>query len=400
MHLAEFPLAVLSYVFVVVAARDQTRDAVENRLRFEIREPMSRVAMHMDRMVMHELLDVTDAQGTLGRFRRRHVHRAEKLDKLLAAPGFAKRAEIKVGVRREQIRYLREFSLVDTLVVAVAQVAKSLAIGKFQHLGLEFLEARFHVGRHNQSSSVTVLAAAAFRRQRPKPVIRTSGYETSGALRGVGLALWLRLLERRMFIALLIDSPNRRELREVDSGALRVVHLRHQESVRNRRRIAMTEAARLLRVREQRLDRLEAHRGEMADPIRALLLARLQRAGEIVLPFPDDGMDLARDCECEGAHTRAAGRIARQNRRIRMRLVEVFADRQRLSNQPAVVVERRDDFLRIDRPVRGLMLLAFAKIDRRIIVAQSLERHRDPHAITRRRAEEVVKLHRLTSLVS
>ncbi len=74
-------------------------------------------------------------------------------------------------------------------------------------------------------------------------------------------------------------------------------------------------------------------------------------------------MDLARDRECEGAHTRAAGRIARQNRRIRMRLVEVLADRQRLSNQPAVVVERRDDFLRIDRPVRGVMLLAFAKID-------------------------------------
>src|SRR6266849_2171440 len=158
-HLAEFPFAALSYVLVVVAPRDQTRDAVENRLRFEIREPMSRVAMHMRRVVMHELLDVTDTQGTLARFRGRHVHRAEKLDKLLAAPGLAERAEIQVGVRREQIRYLREFSLVDTLVVAIAQVAKSLAIGKFQHLGLEFFEARFHVGRHNQSSSVTVWTA-------------------------------------------------------------------------------------------------------------------------------------------------------------------------------------------------------------------------------------------------
>src|SRR5260370_14856222 len=138
-----------------------------------------------------------------------------------------------------------------------------------------------------------------------------------------------------MFIALLIDSPNRRELREVDSAALRVVHLRHQESVRNRRRIAMTAAARLLRVREQRLDRLEAHRGEMADPICAFLLARLQRALEIDLPLPDDGMDLARDCECEGAHTRAAGRVARQNRRIRMRLVEGLADRPRPGNPPA-----------------------------------------------------------------
>jgi hypothetical protein len=61
---------------------------------------------------------------------------------LLAASGFAKCAEIKVGVRREQIRYLGEFSLVDTLVVAVAQVAKSLPIGQFTQFGLEFLETR------------------------------------------------------------------------------------------------------------------------------------------------------------------------------------------------------------------------------------------------------------------
>src|SRR4029077_7295746 len=85
-----------------------------------------------------------------------HVHRAEELVKLLAAPGFAERAEIEVGVGSEQVRYLRELSLVDTLVVAIAQVAKGLAIGEFPHLGFEFLEARFHVGRHNHSSSVTV----------------------------------------------------------------------------------------------------------------------------------------------------------------------------------------------------------------------------------------------------
>jgi hypothetical protein len=60
MHSAEFPFTVLSYVFVVVTARDQTRDAVENSLRFEIREPISRVAMHVDCMVMDELLDVAD----------------------------------------------------------------------------------------------------------------------------------------------------------------------------------------------------------------------------------------------------------------------------------------------------------------------------------------------------
>jgi hypothetical protein len=60
MHLAEFLLTVLSYILIVVTAPDQTRDAVENSLHFEIREPSSRVAIHVDCMVMDELLDVAD----------------------------------------------------------------------------------------------------------------------------------------------------------------------------------------------------------------------------------------------------------------------------------------------------------------------------------------------------
>jgi len=54
--LLNFPLTVLSYVFIVITAPDQTRDAIENSLRFEICEPSSRVAIHVDCMVMDELL--------------------------------------------------------------------------------------------------------------------------------------------------------------------------------------------------------------------------------------------------------------------------------------------------------------------------------------------------------
>src|SRR6266540_5483700 len=81
-----------------------------------------------------------------------------------------------------------------------------------------------------------------------------------------------------------------------------------------------------------------------------------------------------------------------------MRLVEVFEDGERLEERrPAFIEhERRHHALRIDGEVTLFLLLALKKIDRDLLGVDTLEGHRDAHAVGRKRAPETVELHGIT----
>ena len=100
---------------------------------------------------------------------------------------------------------------------------------------------------------------------------------------------------------------------------------------------------------------------------------------------------------CAIARTlRAIDRVARQQRRLRMGLVEIFDDGERLGEHFAgVELQRRHPHLRIDRAILGLEIVpAFLlQMDRDRLVGQPLEVERDAHAIGGGRAEIGVELH-------
>src|SRR5271156_5772121 len=56
-HLLELPFAVALYVIVVVSRRHQKSLAVVDRLGFQIRKPMSVVAVKVDHVIVNELFD-------------------------------------------------------------------------------------------------------------------------------------------------------------------------------------------------------------------------------------------------------------------------------------------------------------------------------------------------------
>src|ERR1043165_6642330 len=74
-------------------------------------------------------------------------------------------------------------------------------------------------------------------------------------------------------------------------------------------------------------------------------------------------------------------------------------DRERLNQDFArVELERRHPHLRIDRAKLGTPVMAavFGKMDRNRLVGEPLKVERDPRAISRRRAEIRIELHRVS----
>ena len=123
--------------------------------------------------------------------------------------------------------------------------------------------------------------------------------------------------------------------------------------------------------------------------------ARADRAGQV----PEDTeiverVDIARNGHCDGAHARPRLRSFRQQRRLRIALVQVFDDRQRLREAAPVIVERGHELLRIHVAIRRGGLLALAQVDGNVFVTLALEVERDAHAVRRRGAEIAVQLHR------
>src|SRR5580704_10609520 len=173
----------------------------------------------------------------------------------------------------------------------------------------------------------------------------------------------------------------------------RVVDLRHQAEVGDRHRFA----AGIWPGLEQRFERLEAGDHPMMVPgiDRALLLVQLvlqvaQRAGIV------ERMDVAGDEVGERARLGAPDRILGQQRRLGMRLIEIFDDGERLQQMLAAWRhQHRHAHLRIDgAEFRPLVVAAVLdQVNRRRLIAYALEIERDAHTKRRRRAEVGIKFH-------
>src|SRR6185369_11606026 len=177
---------------------------------------------------------------------------------------------------------------------------------------------------------------------------------------GVGLLRRLRAIERFELHALVEDTHDRRVGLGVALEPLGVEHLGHEAAIRQRRRIAVAETPGAGKVVEAGLDLRQPVRDPMAIPGIHLVfglahhLAQMGERARVV-----ERVNLARDNQREHPHARAAERVLGKERRLRMRLVEVLDDRERLRQYlPVIEHQRRHQRLRIDRGVRGLALLA------------------------------------------
>src|SRR6266542_5028783 len=107
-------------------------------------------------------------------------------------------------------------------------------------------------------------------------------------------------------------------------------------------------------------------------------------------------MDVTGD-ELRGrAHLRALDEITRQQRRLRVGLVEIFYDGERLGEHfTRVERERRHAHQRIDRAKLGLAVdpALLLEVNRDHVVAEALEVERDAHPVGGGRAEIRIELH-------
>src|SRR5262249_12500238 len=124
------------------------------------------------------------------------------------------------------------------------------------------------------------------------------------------------------------------------------------------------------------------------------LLLRLTKALQMLQnPQVVEWMDLGRDELRERAHPRAGQRVARHQPGLRVRLVEILDDGERLTEARAVVeLERRQQRLRIDLGIGAAAVLAFREVDEHGLVLQALQVQRDANAERRRAAEVRVEL--------
>ncbi|MOA48530.1 hypothetical protein D3C78_1712840 [compost metagenome] len=81
-------------------------------------------------------------------------------------------------------------------------------------------------------------------------------------------------------------------------------------------------------VADQRLDRAQAFADPVADPLLHLGLVRAETAQAVEYGDVVQRMDVAADQRRHAALTGALERIARQQRRLRVALLEVFDDRR------------------------------------------------------------------------
>src|SRR5262249_23294990 len=112
-------------------------------------------------------------------------------------------------------------------------------------------------------------------------------------------------------------------------------------------------------------------------------------------PRHDQRMGIACDNLRKPANARAPACITRQQRRIGMRLIEIFDDCQRFEkNGPIAVYQRRNRHHRIDGAEFCLALLALHRIDvDDLIGLYTFEIERDAHAVGRQRAPERKQFH-------
>src|SRR5256885_5364517 len=200
--------------------------------------------------------------------------------------------------------------------------------------------------------------------------------------------------------ALLVDTH---AVRHAGYVALKVTDgaydLARQADVGKGRRIAVAEAAGFLLALEMRLDRFERLQAPVREPFVAGRLVELQLFLHVgTNARHHERMTIGGGDQGKATYARAAAWVLRQERRPRMRLVQVFEDRERLEKRwPAFVQEeRRHDRLRIHRDVCLVVLPALEEVDRHLLYRDALEGEGDFDAIGGERAPETEELHGIT----
>src|SRR5687768_7831675 len=179
----------------------------------------------------------------------------------------------------------------------------------------------------------------------------------------------------------------------------RADHLRSDADVGDGGGVAVAEAAGFLLFREVALDCFERAQGPVCQPAVARFLVGFQLLLEVgTHARHDQRMPIRRGDEREAAHARPAARILRQERGLRMRLLDVLEDGERLDERRTAIVEhqRRHHALRVHREIVVAVLPALEQVDGDFLGLQALHGERHAHAVTRERAPEAVQLHWLT----
>ena len=176
--------------------------------------------------------------------------------------------------------------------------------------------------------------------------------------------------------------------------APRVPDLRDEAEVRKRRRIAEYERADARINRQPLLQRRKAEIDPVSIPGCFLLIRDAERPRQILEHAQViHWMNVARHLQGHGAHINTIQRGSRQQRGLRVHVVQIVDDRKRLREHVRLTVDgmrqRRHQPIGIDRTIRGLQLLAAIanKMDRRLIERNRFQRQRDPHPIRRRAAK-------------
>jgi hypothetical protein len=106
-----------------------------------------------------------------------------------------------------------------------------------------------------------------------------------------------------------------------------------------------------------------------------------------------DRMDVAGYDRGQCPHPGPVLRIARQQRRRGICLVEILDDRQRLNEHRAIDLQRRHEPLRIDAAETRLPLVAAPQMDKGALVIELFQVQGDAHAEGRGRAKIAVQFH-------
>src|SRR5215831_14987677 len=143
-----------------------------------------------------------------------------------------------------------------------------------------------------------------------------------------------------VFHALVDDPPYRRKRGGVELVEIGAGSLAGQADVGNRDRIALAVAAGLLAAGEVGLQRRERRADEIMDELEPRRLVDLELVLEIfAYPWHQQRMRIAGDDLREPAHPRPRARLLRQERRLRMGLVEILDDGERLEQHRPVAVD-------------------------------------------------------------
>src|SRR5690606_317143 len=168
----------------------------------------------------------------------------------------------------------------------------------------------------------------------------------------------------------------------------------HETNICDRKRVGMTEAACRRMTAQLRLEPRETFDDPVPIPrihVRLVLpeaISQIVQHTQIV-----QRMDIARDSERDRAHARTLERGIRQQRRLRIELVQVFDDRERLREHETVIrFDRRNQALRVHGEILGRPMLALCERLRNGLVRELLEVQRNAYAVSGRAAKQSVEL--------